>query len=190
MTKHIVLVVDRSGSMRVIADDMNGGINTWLSDIVATDPDAQVTSILFDDQFEATNERKAAAKVKPSSLRIVPRGSTALNDAIMRGLSTIKDGEDALVMIVTDGYENASREVTTKEVKARIAELEEQGVVFNYLSASPTAFADATAYGFRGDQTIAYTANTEGSVVATSNLRQSSSAYLNYGKTTNNTAAK
>ena len=140
MTKHIVAIIDRSGSMASIADDMNGGITSWLEGIVAADPEALLTSVLFDTEYDVTNNRTPLKDVKRSSLTIIPRGATALNDAIMKGLATIKKGEDALVLVVTDGQENSSTKVDTEKVKKQIAKLEKKGIVFQYLSASPTAF--------------------------------------------------
>lgn len=146
--KLIVAVIDRSGSMGTIKEDMNGGLRAWLGEAVRADPEAELVSIMFDTTFDVTNERTPLKEVDVTSLLINPRGGTALNDAIMQGLSHIKKNESALVMIVTDGGENASREVKTDAVKKRIAQLEKQGVDFLYLSASPTAFADSQSYGF------------------------------------------
>lgn len=176
--KHIVAVIDRSGSMESIANDMNGGILTWLREMAATDPNAMLTSITFDDQFDVTNERTAVKDVKPSSLRIRPRGGTALNDAIMRGLGAIKDGEDALVFIVTDGQENASKESTTNQVRNRIVALEKQGVVFQYLSAAASAFTDSAAYGIGRAQTLAYAPSASGTLSVSNTLRASTQAYM------------
>lgn len=179
MTKHIIAVIDRSGSMTTIVDDMNGGIQNWLGDMVAADPDALLTSILFDDRYEETNVRTALKNVQPSSLSIRPRGSTALNDAIMRGLGSIKKGEDALVLIVTDGQENASKEATSEQVKKRITELEKKGVTFQYLSASADAFADAAAIGLSSNSTWAYNTADKSSVRSVAfAMTQSGTTYL------------
>jgi hypothetical protein len=176
--KHVVAVIDRSGSMESIANDMNGGILTWLREMVATDPEALLTSITFDEEFDVTNERTPVKDVKPSSLRIRPRGGTALNDAIMRGLGTINDGEDALVFVVTDGQENASRESTIKQVRDRIVALEKQGVVFQYLSAAASAFTDSAAYGISRAQTLAYAPSAGGTLSVSNTLRASTQAYM------------
>ena len=184
MTKHIVAIIDRSGSMASIADDMNGGITSWLEGIVAADPEALLTSVLFDTEYDVTNNRTPLKDVKRSSLTIIPRGATALNDAIMKGLATIKKGEDALVLVVTDGQENSSTEVDTEKVKKQIAKLEKKGIVFQYLSASPTAFTDAQAYGFAAASTHVFRHSADGTRAATTTMAYVSDIYL--GK--NNTA--
>ena len=178
MTKHIIAVIDRSGSMNGIADDMNGGIREWLGETRMADPNAILTSILFDDKYDETNVRTKITDVDAQSLVIHPRGSTALNDAIMRGLGAIKKGEDALVLIVTDGQENASQEATSTQVKKRIAALEKQDVTFQYLSASPSAFTDAEAYGINSNSTVAFAATSAGTRGVYSAMTQSSVSYL------------
>jgi hypothetical protein len=143
--------------MGTIANDMNGGIRQWLIDAKTEDPDAQLVSVMFDHEHDVTNERVALKDVDLTSVTINPRGSTALNDAIIRGLSYIKKGEEALVLIVTDGYENASAEATKKDVEKRIAVLEKQGVKFEFLSANPSTFSDGSSYA--GTQTQSFGAN-------------------------------
>jgi uncharacterized protein YegL len=165
--------------MLPIQEDMNGGIRTWLNDIVAADPTALITSVLFDDKFDETNVRTAVSDVKPSSLQITARGGTALNDAIMRGLGSIKKGEKSLVFIVTDGEENSSKEATIAQVKKAIARLEKSGTEFQYLSASPSAFNDAEAYGIASASTTHYAANTVGTRMVSQVMAQSTTSYLN-----------
>ena len=47
-TTHIYFVLDRSGSMEAIADDVIGGFNTFLDEQAADGPDAAMTLIQFD----------------------------------------------------------------------------------------------------------------------------------------------
>ena len=176
--KHLVVVIDRSGSMQMIKRDMNGALKEWLDTMTEMDPDALLTSALFDDQFELTNTRTPLSEVRFESLRIVPRGGTALNDAIFKTLANIKAREDALVLIVTDGGENSSVDATLAQVKDRIEELTEQGVQFEYLSASPDAFAHSQAYGFAPQATTQFASNSGGVQTMSSVMDRSSSAYM------------
>lgn len=178
--KHIILVIDRSGSMRPIADEMNGGLETWLEETKKLDPTALVTSVTFDSTYEVTNERKPITEVTPESLFIKPRGMTALNDATYVALKFSKKKDDGgLVLIVTDGQENASREVSLTDVKDRIAKLSKRGVTFQYLSASLSAFEDSKKLGLTQSQTMMYSATPgmAGRQVTNSNIT-ASSVYL------------
>ena len=54
-------------------------------------------------------------------------------------------GEDAiaLVTVITDGYENASREYTGKMIKDLVSRLDEKGWVFTYIGANQDAMLEA-----------------------------------------------
>lgn len=48
----------------------------------------------------------------------------------------VTDADRMLVTIVTDGYENASKEYTGSAIKALVAELKNKGWVFAYIGAN------------------------------------------------------
>lgn len=167
----LVIVADRSGSMHGIAGDMNGAIRQLLIE-QATQPGTLVVDIVtFDTVVEYPYTGVAPAEVTDDIIR--PRGSTALNDAV--GLTIAKLGAElsslaeddrpghVIVVVVTDGMENASREYTTQQVKAMVEEQTGKwGWTFLYLAANVDAFATGAGYGFARGQTISYAADSEG----------------------------
>ena len=114
----IIFVVDRSGSMINIAADMRGGFDTFIEEQKKLPGECKVTLARFDDHYELVFAGKPLAEVPP--LELVPRGSTALNDAVGKTINTVgerlsKTPEDqrpskVLFVIITDGKENASKE--------------------------------------------------------------------------------
>lgn len=186
MTKHLIAVIDRSGSMNAIADEMNGGISAWLKEMTEIDPDALLTSVLFDSTWSLTNERRPLKDVNPESLRIRPRGRTALNDALFVALERVKKGDKgALVLVVTDGQENNSREVKLADVQDRVKKLQKKGVEFLYLSASVDAFNDSAKYGINAAQTQTFVAQAgRAGQTVNSSITRSSSLYLRDEPTT------
>lgn len=146
----VVVVIDRSGSMQTIAKDAIGGFNTFLKEQQDVKGAANMTVILFDHEHLVLADAVPIADVKPLDTKTyIPRGNTALNDAIGRALATLdaKAPKKAIVCILTDGQENSSREYTAAQIKERITKSEANGWQFVYLSASPTAFADGGALG-------------------------------------------
>jgi uncharacterized protein YegL len=152
----LVALIDRSGSMEGIRLDMEGGFNTLMKKQAKLPGECFVSLYQFDDKYECVFENTPIAHVPP--LRIEPRGSTALLDALHRtivrvgrSLSLLAETErpGAVVFIViTDGRENASHEVTRAEVRASIAH--QQSAYqwqFVYLGADPHAFAEAADIG-------------------------------------------
>jgi uncharacterized protein with von Willebrand factor type A (vWA) domain len=146
----ILMVVDRSGSMQSIAQDAIGGYNRFLAEQKSIPGEANLTLILFDHEYSIAYSGKLAFAAELNSQNYVPRGATALNDAIGRALGelSIKRPEKAIVCVLTDGQENASKEWKSELIRKRIAEAEAAGWQFHYLSAAPSGFADANTLGF------------------------------------------
>ena len=165
-TTLLVLVVDRSGSMERIREDMEGGIATLLSEQAAEAGTCLVTLAQFDDDYELVADAVPVAELAP--YRLVPRGSTALLDAMGRTITTVREGVERLavgerprhivVAVITDGLENASREWTHPQVmdcvKARIAE----GWHFTFLGASQDSIAEGGRLGVASESRLKYAA--------------------------------
>lgn len=154
----IEIVVDRSGSMFSIATDAIGGYNTWLDAQKAVPGEANLTLTLFDHEF-IEHPTCPLAEAKPlDTITYVPRGRTALNDAIGRAISRLdaKAPEKAILVVLTDGHENDSKEFTTEQVKARIEAAQKRGWQVVYLSADLNAFDHAKAYGVLASGTVQF----------------------------------
>ncbi len=167
----LALIADRSGSMSSIAKDMNGGIATLLSE-QGKQPGALAVDIwTFDDKVEHPFEWVRPDDVKADI--IVPRGRTALNDAVGQAIVSIgerlasMDEDDrpakVIVCVVTDGAENASTEYTNERVLELVkTQTEQYGWEFMYLAANVDAFATGQQYGFSRGQTMSYDATSQG----------------------------
>lgn len=146
----IVAILDRSGSMASIADDAIGGFNTFLNEQKAVKGAANLTLVLFDNLYETPIVGVDIQKVEElTNKTFVPRGGTAMNDAIGRALSDLesKAPDKAIVCILTDGCENASREFTADQVKTKIKAAEARGWQVVYLAANQDAFATGAMIG-------------------------------------------
>jgi uncharacterized protein YegL len=185
-TTHVLMVIDMSGSMNSLAEDVRGGFNEYLETLKAdTAGDYRLTVTLFDYEFIPLAVDAPLADVPELTVdNYRPRGSTALNDAIGRALAAfdlahgkVKKHERVLVVINTDGHENASTEFTTDQVKALIAEKDKSdrwGFIF--LGAGPAAWSQGNAYGL-GGSTIATTQTRAGTRSTYSGIAMASVAY-------------
>lgn len=182
-TAEIVCVLDRSGSMDNIRDDAIGGFNNFIKEQKAQPGKAKVSLILFDDKYEMVYRSKALGKVEKLDERtFVPRGMTAMNDAIGK---TIRDFEaeqnskpkskrnPVIFVILTDGMENASHEFDTTHIKEMITEKQEEGWEFVFLAANQDAFAKATSYGMKHNHVYNWTATAKGTQVGYCNITNS-----------------
>lgn len=166
----IAVILDRSGSMSVIRDDAIGGFNTFLEGQKAVPGEAKFTLVLFDDKYETVMFRKDLREAEPlTEQTFVPRGSTALLDAIGRTVNEIgaqlaqmpenERPSKVIVAILTDGMENASKEFTRPQIAEMVKHQEEKYAwEFLYLGANQDAFAVGGALGVRRENTANFAA--------------------------------
>jgi hypothetical protein len=163
---NINIVIDRSGSMSVICNDTIGGFNTFLKKQKETPGEATISYAQFDDVYEMVYQNLPIAQAPELSTQTyVPRGSTALLDAVGRTITAIEAAKTQgriIVVIITDGHENASKEYTTAQIKTLIKSYEERGWEFVYLGANQDAFSVGTSMGFAGIKTMNIAANSIG----------------------------
>ena len=155
----ITVIIDRSGSMEEMRDDAIGSFNTFLSDRKKSDPDALMTIVLFDDKYEILMNGTRIMDVPPFTREtFVPRGSTALLDAIGKTIGAIQSrphlNDTVIIAILTDGQENASKEWSGEQIRNLILSLEEKGWDFYYLSAALNAFDDGERIGIQNNKNL------------------------------------
>lgn len=158
----IMVILDRSGSMTAIRDDTIGGFNTFLAEQKKLGGKCWLSLLQFDHELGFVHEGVPIADVPPlDETTFIPRGMTALLDAMMRGIGCLaeraggKKGRLAHVVILTDGIENASRETTVDQVFAEVEKRKKEGWAIQYLGAGQDAIEVAAGLGV--DRTMAAT---------------------------------
>ena len=170
----IICIIDRSGSMESIRSDAIGGFNRFLADQKEPEDPARLTMVLFDDQYDVTyNGAEIHTVPALTKTTFVPRGMTALLDAVGKTLNTVSARlaeipadnrpEKVIVAILTDGHENASREFSLSVVREMISHYTtDLKWDFIYLAASHDAFSEAGQMGISADNTILFSADKAG----------------------------
>ncbi len=151
----IAFVLDRSGSMESMIEPAIAGFNRLLREQQQVSGSARFTLVLFDDVYEVPIRSLPIAEVVELDQRsYVPRGSTALLDAIGRSIDELgselaarpeanRPGQ-VIVAILTDGMENASVHFTWQDVAARIRhQTDHYQWKFLFLGANQDAIATA-----------------------------------------------
>lgn len=176
----IIAILDRSGSMTAIQLEAIGGFNKFLADQQAAPGEATMTLVLFDDHYEVPVQDTPVKSVAPLTMEtFVPRGMTALNDAIGRTLTSLvaRSPERAIVVILTDGMENASREFQQPQVKSLIEQVRAKGYQVVYLAANQDAFQVGAGLGVLRSATANFAATGAG---VTKAYNMASSTTLDY----------
>ncbi|MGI8603071.1 MAG: vWA domain-containing protein [Verrucomicrobiales bacterium] len=169
----IAVILDRSASMASIAGDAIGGFNSFVAAQCLEPGEGRLTLILFDNEYEVPIKSLPLAEVPPLTDRtFVPRGSTALFDAIGRtikkmtasfaGRPQARRPTNIIVAILTDGFENASRHYTQAHIADLITEKRAQGWQFIFLAANQDAIASAAKINIAPADAVTFEANAAG----------------------------
>lgn len=188
----ITILLDRSGSMSTVWDDVKGGLKGFVEEQKNAKGEANFSLIVFDGQNpqEVVVGASDINQVELDLSEYGPRGTTPLNDAIGRAINDTgrrlkamdeKDRPSKVVFVIyTDGYENASREFTNKQIKRMVeTQRDTYNWQFLFLGADIDAITEGGARGFNFDNTVslAKQANTSAGIF------MCSSKILNYRDT-------
>lgn len=174
----IAFILDRSGSMESMVEPAISGFNRLLREQQQESGIARFTLVLFDDYYEVPFHSVPISEiVELDTTTFVPRGSTALLDAIGRTidelgtkLSTMAEDDrpgQVIVAILTDGMENASRHYSWQDIARRIRhQTENYEWKFLFLGANQDAIATAGKMNIQANDTSNFSmeANSYGAV--------------------------
>lgn len=186
----LIVVLDRSGSMESTKKDAIGGFNSFVEGqkkACETGGDATLTLIQFDNHYEVIYSAKNIKEVQPlTEATFVPRGGTALRDAIGRTLSDVtarlkkikkEFRPDVVMAIITDGGENSSTEYTPETVNEQIAKARKKGWQIMFIGANQDAINVASSYGIAASSALTYAANAAGTAAVFESLNDTVAMY-------------
>lgn len=178
---YIAIVLDESGSMAASQPATISGFNEYIDSFRKYD-DVYVTLTKFNGTSKVVFNSMAAKNVPVLDYRnYTPSGSTALFDAVADAVNAIDRvataNDRVLVLILSDGQENASVEYKTKSaIKNLITSKEAKGnFTFTFMGANQDAWAEGFSIGIPVYNTITYTTTNTGG--AWNTLRSASEAY-------------
>lgn len=161
----VTVLLDRSGSMQSIKTDTEGGFNAFVEDQKRLPGECRLTLVQFDNEYEFVYRGVPVADVAP--LNLMPRGGTALLDAIGRSISETGERlaklpehqrpQNVVFVIITDGQENASREYGRERVFAMVKhQSSKYNWQFIYLGANQDAIAVGGSFGVNANACANY----------------------------------
>ena len=189
----IVCILDASSSMNSIIDEARDGFNKFIDDQKELDDDASLTVATFSSGGPNNGYELLYDDVPIQNVEHLTytdwngNGMTALYDAIGKAITDISNAhkklkkadrpDKVLFAIVTDGYENASREFDQGSIKTLIAKQEKQDWQFVYLAADQDATVASSAIGVGFGSTLSYTNTGAGNAVVFDTLSMASTNY-------------
>jgi von Willebrand factor type A domain len=163
---HSYILLDRTGSMEPIWTEALSSVNAYADGLATLDGgprvDADITLAAFDAndgfQFDVLRSGVDAERWrKVTNDEVSPRGMTPLYDAIGKIVTLAeKDRPDkAVIVIMTDGEENSSREMTKTAAKAALDRIRKRGWEVVFLGTEFSNFNDAEGVGQSSSRNMA-----------------------------------
>lgn len=120
----IVMIIDESGSMEEIKDKMIKSINDLITEQKQVkERPSTFTLVKFNHTINRVVKNKNLNDMTNlKSTDYIPSGTTALYDAIGDTINWFKNEKDVLMVIVTDGADNASKKYTKRDIGNMIEE--------------------------------------------------------------------
>lgn len=174
-------VLDKSGSMFNCRETTILGFNKQLETIQQLqkefpDQEFKVSLTTFDDNVENTfNQTELGSFEKLTPQMYIPNGCTALLDAIgisinqirtASGSEILNDEMSVVMIILTDGMENASREFNYHQIAGMIKNLEQtEKWTFTFLGADIDALHTSKMLNIRAENVMSFNKEDMGTVM-------------------------
>lgn len=170
-TSHVVFVLDASSSMFRHKAKTISAFNEFLQGQVQDAKASNIETFVSLYTFNGTTVTNTASRINVndftplSDQSYLPNGNTNLNDAIGSVIGTINNDlakfkkshrDSVIVVILTDGEENASKVFKNSDIKQMIKKCENKNWGFLFLGANIDSFAVGSTYGFTQANTLQY----------------------------------
>jgi len=158
-TTNLCFVIDRSGSMNSIKHETIGGFNAFIDDQRTVPGKVKATFVQFDhvrEELFRDIDLSEVPALGPHNYQ--PRGFTALYDAIgytlSEGMERAKPNEENILIVLTDGAENSSKEYKQEDVKRLMNRAEDLGWKVVFLGANIDVAQVSSGIGMRSAKAV------------------------------------
>lgn len=155
------ILLDRSGSMQTRWGETIGALNAYVAGLAGAKETkkTEVTVAAFDNQdpyLVVRQSMKASDWTPISPVEISPRGMTPLFDAIGKLVTAVRADapKKAIIVIITDGAENGSREIKKEAAKSMLDDLRAKNFDVVFIGADFNSFDQGAGLGNAAGSTI------------------------------------
>ena len=151
----VFILLDRTGSMAPLWVEAVSSVNTYVKELMKDGADDSITLAVFDSykegmQFDILRDELSISNWKDfDNDEVSPRGTTPLFDALTKLIAKAeeKNNDRTAIVVMTDGRENASREVSREALKATLDRIRAKNWQVNFLGANFDGFGQAAGLG-------------------------------------------
>jgi hypothetical protein len=169
-SRHVALVVDRSGSMEFLVADVINNVNAVIDSLPPAD---RVSILFFESPFGVVRyvENQPVDNVRPLTFNdYFPMGGTPLYDAIgvairdieTPTLGTVGGADQGILIVLSDGEENTSMRFSLDDARAAVQAALDLGVDIRFYGMGPAATYEASALGIPLSNTVQVSQTAEG----------------------------
>lgn len=184
--KDITIILDRSGSMNQIKEDVITQFNEFVTEFKNENSKNLLSLVQFDHEIENIFTRvpiNEVRKLKPSDFE--PRGTTSLRDAIGITIQNIrskhkdvpkdmKTNHKVIVAVITDGLENSSEEYSAEILKKLLDKVQnKKGWKFLFFGANQDSIFEGSKLGIKSDLCYDMDFSSEGVKMSLKTLKMS-----------------
>lgn len=184
---NVYILLDRSGSMSNLWDEAIGSINGYVETLKNSD---KVHLAVFDSMsHDVIRDVKVKDWEIVSPTEVTPRASTPLYDSCGKVMTKAEEdnAKKTVLVVMTDGYENCSREYNQEAIKAKVKSFEDRKWEVLFLGANfDSVEAVSGSVGVMSGKTMNISAGNMRSAMDT--LTSYTTAYASTGATINFTA--
>lgn len=167
-TTLIEFILDETGSMQGARDATIGSFNEYINSQKAQPGTCLVSLSMFDERGAHNSVRTHYTDVSVHAVPTlthkdyVPTGMTNMYDAIGARIHALNaraahyQNAAKLVVIMTDGFDNSSKEYNAESLKALVKTKEAEGWTFVYLGANQDAWAVGQTFGISAGNSMSY----------------------------------
>ena len=161
----IYCVLDCSGSMTPYVERTVSGFNEFVQ---SSSKDSVLSLLLFSDTVKVVSENVKVSEVAPLTTDLYkPSGSTALLDGIGHAIELAEkfepkswaDDGSVIILIMTDGDENASKKYTKTQINKLITKKKLLGWNFIFMGANQDAIRTASEFSIQKESSLTFNAN-------------------------------
>ena len=123
---NVYILLDRSGSMSTLWNEAIGSINGYVANLKKTD---KIHLAVFDSvSHDVMRDCKVKDWKDVSDKEVEPRGGTPLYDSCGKVMAVAEadKAKKTVLVVMTDGYENSSKEHTQASIKAKVKSFEDR----------------------------------------------------------------
>ncbi len=160
----VIFILDKSGSMSGSEENTISSFNEYLEKEKKNKFSTTITTVLFSDSYHYLHNNVSIKDVKPiTSHDYYVGGCTALYDTLGNVISDVgkRETDKVLFIIITDGYENASKEYSNENIKKLIKKHKDWQ--FIYIGADIDSYAAGSSIGIRRENIANYVKDKTGS---------------------------